>query len=132
MKYINANLDKRWNWYNISCNPNITMDDIRENPDKQWDWEGISCNPNITMNDIKENPDKPWRWDRMSFNPFTKAKQDFITNEYRRYLAAYRIQQWWHQIQSDPRHPLGIRRLEREYAKLFGPVPDPDQDVGAL
>ena len=27
---------------------------IKENPDKSWDWPGISCNPNITMEMIKE------------------------------------------------------------------------------
>ena len=27
--------------------------DIIENPDKPWDWTRISCNPNITMKDIK-------------------------------------------------------------------------------
>ena len=40
--------DKEWNWYNISCNPNITWDIIRDNPEIEWDWLGISSNPNIT------------------------------------------------------------------------------------
>ena len=40
--------------------------------------------------------------------------------EYFRYLAAYRIQQWWLRLRLDPRHPVGIRRLEREYEELFG------------
>ena len=46
----------------ISCNPNITMDIIKDNPDKPWDWYYISYNPNITMDIIKDNPDKPWNW----------------------------------------------------------------------
>ncbi len=73
------------------------------------------------MDDIRANPDKPWNWTAISNHKFTKSKPDFITLECRRYLAAYRIQQWWHRIREDPHHPVGIRRLEREYTKLFGP-----------
>jgi hypothetical protein len=54
--------DKNWAWYEISSNPNITMEDIDSHPDKPWNWEGISMNPNITMEDIDSHPDKPWDW----------------------------------------------------------------------
>ncbi len=97
------------------------MDDIKANPDKPWNWKAISQNPNITMEIINANPDKPWRWDCISDNKITKSKQDFITQKYRKYLAAYKIQQWWLRIRLDPRHPVGIRRLNREYTALFGP-----------
>ena len=36
---INNNLDKPWDWSEISQNPNITMDIINNNLDKPWDWE---------------------------------------------------------------------------------------------
>ena len=120
MEIINANPDKPWRWYGISCNPNITMADIKANPNKPWNWNYISQNPNLTMEMINANPDKPWGWDWISRNKFTKSKVEFITQKYREYLAAYRIQQWWHRIRMDPRHPVGIRRLEREYTELFG------------
>ena len=119
--FVEDNMDKPWNWANISCNPNITMEMIKANPDKPWDWYWISRNPNLTMDYINANPDKPWRWNGISCNKFTKSKVEFITQKYRRMLAAYRIQQWWHRIRMDPRHPVGIRRLEREYTELFGP-----------
>ena len=32
------------------------MEMIKENPDKPWNWNWISCNPNLTMEMIKENP----------------------------------------------------------------------------
>ena len=35
---------------------------IQENPVKPWDWVCISCNPNITMDIIRENPDRDWNW----------------------------------------------------------------------
>ncbi len=62
------NLDKPWNWYWISQNPNITLDIILNNPDKPWDWPGISRNPNITCEIIQANPDKQWDWKYISYN----------------------------------------------------------------
>ena len=143
MRDILEYLDKPWDWNNISSNAKITMKDILENPDKPWDWEGISCNPNIIMKDVKENPDKPWNWgwvscnqnltwafinahpDKswnwyyLSKNPFTRDKQEFQIQQYRRHLSCYRIQQHWHRIRSDPRHPVGQRRLELDYNREF-------------
>ena len=68
-----------------------------------------------------ENPDKPWDWYWIQFNTYAKSKWYFISQEYRRYLAAYRIQQWWHRIRLDPRHQVGKKRIEREYSELFEP-----------
>ena len=107
-------------WGALSINSNITMKDILENPDKPWNWDYISRNPNITMQDIKENPDKHWNWYWICWNPFTRDKQEYWIQEYRRHLASYRIQQHWHRIRLDPRHPVGQRRLEREYDRVFG------------
>ena len=121
MKDIKENPDKPWDW-SISSNPNITMKDILENQDKAWNWYWISGNPNITMQDIKENPAMPWVWEAISENTFTRDKQDSRIQEYRRHLASYRIQQHWHRIRSDPRHPVGQRRLDREYEREFGLV----------
>ena len=44
IKFIEENPDKRWSWYSISRNPNITMEIIEANPDKDWDWWEISSN----------------------------------------------------------------------------------------
>jgi hypothetical protein len=123
MEMINANPDKPWNWYWISYNPNLTIEMINANPDKPWNWHGISRNPNITMEDIKSNPNKPWVWNMISTNKFTRSKQEFIYKKYIEYLAAYRIQQWWYKLRFDPYHPIGSKRLEREYDELCESVP---------
>ena len=31
-------------------------------PAKPWDWYGLSCNPNITWDIVQANPEKPWYW----------------------------------------------------------------------
>jgi hypothetical protein len=54
---------EQWNcmdWYNISSNPNITIEIIENHPDKPWDWRGVSSNSNITMDIIEKHFDKPW------------------------------------------------------------------------
>ena len=119
IKDIKENPDKPWDWSGISLNPNITITDITENPDKPWNWYCISQSPNITTDYIKENPDKPWDWDGISKNPFTRDKQEYQLQQYRRHLASYRIQQHWHRIRSDPYHPVGQKKLELDYNREF-------------
>ncbi len=111
--------ESKLDWYYISENPNLTIDMINANLDKTLKWDWISGNPNLTMDFINANPDKPWKWKNISNNNFTKSKVEFINKKYREYLAAYQIQQWWHRIRMDPHHPVGIRRLEREYDELY-------------
>ena len=109
----------------------LVHDEVKNKWDTTWwsfmmehesklDWYNLSMNPNITMKYIKENPDKPWDWNGISRNPFTRDKQDYIIQQYRRHLACYRIQQHWHRIRSDPRHQVGRKKLELEYEREFG------------
>jgi hypothetical protein len=88
----------------------------------ELDWNLMSMNPNITMDYIKENPDKPWDWDGISSNSFTRDKQEYQLQQYRRHLACYRIQQHWHRIRCDPRHPVGRKKLELDYNREFGRI----------
>ncbi len=44
MNIIQKNLDKPWNWWNISLNPNITPQIVKDNPDEQWHWCNLSQN----------------------------------------------------------------------------------------
>ena len=77
---------KPWNWYFISCNPNITMEFIEKYPEKPWDWYYISCNPNITMEFIEKHIDKIV-FENLSNNNFTfenanvKKKEGYILLE---------------------------------------------------
>ena len=86
----------------------------------ELNWYYMSSNPNLTIEFINENPDKQWDWCWISHNPFTRDKQEFQLQQYRRHLACYRIQQHWHRIRSDPRHPVGRKKLELDYNREFG------------
>jgi hypothetical protein len=85
-------------------------------------WSAIACRVhNITFDFIDRYIDKGMNWDHISRSLFETERTNHKLVEYKRYLAAYRIQQWWHRIRLDPHHPVGRRRLEREYEALFGP-----------
>ena len=66
---VRNNSDIPWDWIAISHNPNITWEIIMENPTRPWEWEYISGNPNITVDIIENNPDKPWDWNVIWCNP---------------------------------------------------------------
>ena len=44
--FILKHIDKELGWYNISRNPNLTLEWIEKYPDKNWHWGkyGISSN----------------------------------------------------------------------------------------
>ena len=106
-------------WREISCNPNITMSFIEKYPDKEWDWYWISENPNITMDIIEKCSDKPWNWYWISYNPFNYEKELFTEKQMRKYLAAYRIQQYWDKAITNPSCTVGRNKINRNYDELF-------------
>ena len=46
------------------------IDFVKQNINKPWNWFSISRNPNITMNEILEHPELPWNWYELSSNTF--------------------------------------------------------------
>lgn len=46
--------------YEISFNPNITLDFVLKYPNLKWDWRGLS--KNIPIWDILSHPELPWDW----------------------------------------------------------------------
>ena len=55
---------RRWDYTNLSQNPNITMDIVNKNRHynmyKQWSYGDLAANPTITWNDICTKKDKGW------------------------------------------------------------------------
>ena len=83
------------------------------------DWYGISCNPNIRIETIQKYPDKEWDWCRISRNKFLKEKELFTEQQMRKYLAAYRIQQYWDKALTNPSCTIGRNKINRNYDELF-------------
>ena len=119
MEIIDNNPDKPLDWNYISCNPNITMEFIDKYPNKPWNWNFISYNPNITMEFINKYPNKPWNWGYISYNKFIKNKNEFILREYKKHLASFKIQQWYHNIRMNPEYKFCRKRVNDFYDKVI-------------
>jgi len=73
-KYISSNINIRiehvlkypkfrWNFFELSCNPSITFEDIKNNLHLPWHWnEGIVYRKDITIETIKNNLHLPWNY----------------------------------------------------------------------
>ena len=64
----------------------LNRDIIQENPEKPWNWAYIALNPNITFDIIQNSSNKPWSWYVISDNKFSKEKEDFIRNKFRKHF----------------------------------------------
>ena len=64
-----STMDTNWNQY--------FFNHVEANLDKPWDWFGLSQNPNITWDIVEANPDKHWDWKSLSKKKFTKEKENF-------------------------------------------------------
>ena len=59
--------DRFWDYENLSFNPNITIDFVKQNLLKNWNWNALTTNINI--NDILANPSMPWKLHLLAKNP---------------------------------------------------------------
>ena len=92
---------------------------IQENKAKPWFWWCISKNPNITMDIIRDNPDQPWDWHSISDNTFQIDKELFYEEHRKRYLAAYKIQQFWYKHTLSPEYAIGRKFINRKFDQCF-------------
>ena len=58
IRYILDNLDKGWDFCELSEIPNVTWEIVKTNPQIPWDFSYLSRNPNITCDIITSNPDE--------------------------------------------------------------------------
>ena len=52
-------------------------------------------------------------------NEFIKNKELFMIKEARKYIAVYKIKEWWKKIYYSPNTAVGKKRLEKSYKTLF-------------
>jgi len=89
LEIIKNNLHLPWSWSGISRNPNLTIEMTNTRPLEQWSWEYVSGNSNITMKNINDNLHLPWNWTSMSTNPNLTVEM----------IIEHSLEQWsWAQI----------------------------------
>lgn len=82
--------DKPWNFENLSCNPAITFEFVKNNPSFSWDYYSFSGNnPNITWGIVKQNPNFCWGFSSLIRNPC--ITWDIVQNNWDLFPTKYRF-----------------------------------------
>jgi hypothetical protein len=102
-KYLDKPCDWLNNWiFDISQNLNINLYIVKYSGES-YILFNYSNNPNILFKYISKYYKNKWKWRNYSFYPpksisnniFTKEKQLFIEEHYRKWVASYKIQNWY-------------------------------------
>jgi len=116
---IEDNIKCPWNWFEISKNPNITMEFIEAHPMYHWIWPAVTSNPNLKMEFIEEHPRYNWDMRNIFTKIFPEEKELFMIEEALKYMAVYKIKNWWKKIYYSPNTKVGKRRLMKSYNTLL-------------
>lgn len=105
------------NWRKLSANVFITMNFVNEHPDYPWNSEGLLMNPNCSLEKYETLKQHVPNYIQIKiFEKSLKTDKDaFIERKYRKYLAAYRIQQYWIRVNTDPNYALCRNKLEADW-----------------
>jgi len=63
--FFESNLDKNWDFSNLSANDNIKFDIVKGHLDLPWDFGEFSeryCSMDLTLQDVIEHIDLDWHW----------------------------------------------------------------------
>ena len=91
IEYYRENKYKKWDYYRLSSNPQVKLENIHElrliyynalssnpnltweyvetNKTREWCWSRLSENPCITTDIVLKNPSEPWNYSRLIKNP---------------------------------------------------------------
>ena len=97
MQDIINNPQYPWNWGDISSNPNLTMNMIKQYPDKKWNWDKVYANPLLTIEDIINNlsiNSDSCSWYNVFTNEFTLDKELYVNNQFGRLLLVSMLEDY--------------------------------------
>jgi hypothetical protein len=105
-------------WEQFSMNPNVTMKFVGSHPEFPWVYENLPMNANCTIKMLNRyrHPTHSSQQHIVNTKSLDADREAFVEREYKRHLAAYRIQQQWHLARSDPNYALCRKKLEEDYA----------------
>lgn len=69
------------NWNNLSRNPKLRWEFIKNHLDKPWDWKVLTHHPAITLDIIKNNKNLPWDYSELFVNNKSIINSKEIENE---------------------------------------------------
>ena len=115
-QHVFNNPDLPWDYSALVYRHDLTREELFRYITKYNDAFKFTMHPALKFKDMANGSLIKWERRAILGNSFTAERDDYISANYRCYLSAYRIQQHWHRIRSDPRHPVGKKRLEADYA----------------
>ena len=71
------------------------------------------------MEEIENNMELPWNTEYMCENKFEHDRNNFIELEYRKYMAVYKISNWWLQLKYNPNSKVGKKFMLALYQENF-------------
>ena len=147
--FVEKHIGKPWYWGegspSLSSNPSITSSFIKKHTsfssqssitffEKQIDrleMSSLSSNPSITMEFIEKHIDKPWHWghyglskNQFENSTFMKRKKEIEKQEKIRRGLAKLNDLVFFKYTGNPYHPIGRRRLEKQYDELMKLAPN--------
>lgn len=113
------------NWGEMTKNPHITMDFVFNHPEFPWWYDDLPLNPNCTFAVLMKYPaerliDNLYRICKSSLKV---DKTNFINMQYKRHLAAYRVQQHWNLVRTDPNYAICRKKLTMDFEYLHRIIP---------
>ena len=112
-----------WNCNKLALNPSNTMETVEKYKYMFDGWNLILAADNLTFDYLIEHKDDiKDAANRLTLfqNEYPHEKKCFKERKRREHMAAYRIQQWWLKVTSNPANAVCQRRLEREYDAMMG------------
>jgi hypothetical protein len=86
----------KWNWKQLTMNPNVSFEFIKNNKNLPWDYNYISCNLSITEDIVLNNTDINWNYKYIYSNKNFSFK--FIYD----YFIKNNIHIDWYKLSSNP------------------------------
>ncbi len=92
---------------------------VANHPEFPWVHENLPMNMNCTLEILNryKDPRHSTHQHIVNTKPLLADKEAFIEREYTRHLAAYRIQQYWIRVRTDPNYAICRKKLERDFAE---------------
>jgi hypothetical protein len=99
-----------WNHIALSYRYDIPVEDIKKHTEIDWD-EIVYYRYDLSLEEVEKNKNIKWNWVTISANPCCICNESDEQMLSRRYMAAYKIQQYWRKVISNPNHHLCKKRL---------------------
>jgi hypothetical protein len=90
------------------------MNTIEKTPEFPWCYLYIPSNPNCNLAMLDKYKEFS-TFHKIAAKSLETDKEAFIKQRYREHLAAYRIQQYWILVRTDPNYALCRKKLEADW-----------------